>query len=169
MCCQLFYFWILWLAIHCHWHKTWINAWTPNLLVREVFVVFCCVVELQIQILKEFHFPTPFDPPSHGCVVDVFLVLEFMSLRVPHEDHIYGRCKLFRDFHWRFLKEGVIVCVEVQRIVFWEIQGVQGTCRDAIRTQNQEISVGQWWGIHFQGIWAVFEGSWHWEGNVYPV
>jgi hypothetical protein len=44
------------------------------------------------------------------------------------------------------------VCVEVQREMLKTIQRIQGTRKDAIRAQNQGISVQQWWEVNFQGI-----------------
>ena len=37
----------------------------------------------------------------------------------------------------------MVVCVEIQEDVLWEVQGVQNTCRDTIRAQNQIALVGQ--------------------------
>ncbi len=49
------------------------------------------------------------------------------------------------------------VLVEVQRGVLREIQGIKGPCGDTIGAQDQGVSVGQWKGIHFQGIQALLK------------
>ena len=41
------------------------------------------------------------------------------------------------------------VCVEVQKELLKTIQEIQGTSKDAIRAQNQGISVRQWREVHF--------------------
>ncbi len=53
------------------------------------------------------------------------------------------------------------VLVEVQRGVLGEVQGIQGICGDTIGAQDQGVSVGQWRGVHFQGIQGLLEGTWH--------
>lgn len=39
-------------------------------------------------------------------------------------------------------EECVVTCVEVQMKVSLEVQGVQGACKNSIRTQNQGVLVG---------------------------
>ncbi len=50
------------------------------------------------------------------------------------------------------------VFVKVQRGVLGEVQGIEGTGGDIIRAQDQGVSVGQWRGVHFQGIRTLLEG-----------
>jgi hypothetical protein len=61
------------------------------------------------------------------------------------------------------------VLVEVQRGVLGEVQGIQGTCGETIRVEDQGVSVQQWRGVHFQGIPGLLEGTRHWEANLHTI
>jgi hypothetical protein len=45
--------------------------------------------------------------------------------------------------------------------VLGEVQGIQGTCGNTIEGQDQGVLVGQWRGVHFQGIQALLKGTRH--------
>ena len=48
-------------------------------------------------------------------------------------------------------------------------QKVEDIHRDAIGTQNQDVSIAQWQRVRFQNTQPLFKGSWYWEPNVYIV
>ena len=50
-----------------------------------------------------------------------------------------------------------------------EVQGVQGTCRDAIGAQDQGVSGGQWWGVHIQGLLTLLEDTRHREATINTI